>query len=135
MHLGSLLSSSQDQCLMLPLPNDGPTAALQALVTATHLPAEQVREHTRAIYQRLLANSPRIKAGNFSVIGSTDLAQLFDHYDERFFQCRVHQALEEQHSLLNFRVAPRMTRAGGKTYRWRPRHGGQGGRFEIAISS
>ena len=125
---------------MSQIPQDGPGAALKALVTGTHWAAELVRDHTQAIYQRLLTDSARIKAGNFSAITSVDLARLFDLYDERFFQGHIHRALQEQHSLLNFRLAPRMTRAGGKTFRWRPqlRQNGQmviPARFEIAIST
>ncbi len=125
---------------MMPVSNDGPSAALKALVTTTHLSTEQVRAHTAAIYQSVLTESLHLKSGNFSTIATTDLARLFDLYDERFFQGRVRQALAEQQSPLNFRLAPRMTRAGGKTYRWKRRPGQNGpgdwqARYEIAIST
>jgi len=125
---------------MSQVPQTGSGAGLKALITTTHLPPELVRDHTQAIYQRLLTESARIKAGNFSAITSTDLARLFDLYDERFFRGHLRGTLQEQQSLLNFRLAPRMTRAGGKTYRRRPRLRQPGQQvqpsyFEIAIST
>lgn len=125
---------------MIVPPTDGPSAALKTLVTTAHLPPEQVGARTGDIYQRVLADSDRVKSGNFSSIATEDLARLFDLYDEHFFQGHVRRALQEQHSPLNFRLAPRMTRAGGKTYRWKQRLVQNGqvvrhARYEIAISS
>jgi hypothetical protein len=124
----------------MPPPNDGPSAALEALVTTARLTPEQVRARTTAIYQRMQEDAPHLRAGNFATIAAADLARLFDLYDERFFEGRVVRALQEHDSPLNFRLAPRMTRAGGKTYRWRHAHNHNGqallhGRYEIAVSS
>ncbi|MCI0462413.1 MAG: hypothetical protein L0Z62_36135, partial [Gemmataceae bacterium] len=78
--------------------------------------------------------------GNFTSIGNPDLALLFDLYDAGFFGGKLRQTLQTAGSLLHFRLAARMTRAGGKTTMTRPRRApGQGAsqppHFEIAIST
>lgn len=91
-----------------------------------------------AIFESVLNSSPFIDQPNFAALGDDDLAHLFDQYDHRFFGGACRRTLNEMGSPLDFRVSPRMTRAGGKTTRIVPRVArglSPVPRFEIAVSS
>ncbi|MCH2201133.1 MAG: hypothetical protein MK102_04130 [Fuerstiella sp.] len=87
----------------------------------------------RTIVGRLLQDSPHVQLPNFTTISGTDVRCLFDHYDELYFGSWLRRALGV--IPLEFRVSPRMTRAGGKTGFWRKDRNSPIERFEIAISS
>jgi hypothetical protein len=115
----------------------GGDEALQTLVTSTSYPPVEVRQKTRAIYERMLGESAYIQGGDFTRVGTADLERLFELYDSAFFRGGLRRELGRQGSPLALRLAPRMTSAGGKTYRTR-RPGPDGGapsEYEIAISS
>src|SRR5262249_18023330 len=75
-----------------------------------------------------LTNSAHIREANFRAIHTRDLEFLFRAYDSQFFAGLIAPALEGRR--LSFRAAPRMTKAGGKTFRFRSRSGEVS--FEIA---
>lgn len=77
-------------------------------------PAE-VASRTHSIYEDALRRSHALDAGNFTSISPTDLARLFDLYDERFFAGGCRQALGT--APLSFRLSKRMTQAAGKATR------------------
>jgi hypothetical protein len=109
-------------------------------VAATQYAPEVVQDKTRAIYDTILRESAHIKAGNFTAASNADLARLFELYDASFFRGTLAHALRRHDSPLTFRLAARMTRAGGKTYRTRRRRLENGtartrSEYEIAISS
>src|SRR5215470_8887440 len=110
---------------------------LEVLAPSLRYPPGLVAEKTRAIYETMLRTSPGLRAGNFTALGGADLARLFDLYDSHFYAGAVRAALRRRGSGLSFRVAPRMTRAGGKTFCTRRRLPGGGARadYEIAVSS
>ena len=83
------------------------------------------------IHQELLATSAHVRLPNFTSIHTQDLAFLFAAYDDRFLGGLCRQALEGRR--LDFRLSPRMTRAGGKTTRYQTRDNKV--RYEIAIAS
>ncbi len=121
-------------------PEPKPGDDLKALVAATQFPAETVAEKAAAIYAAVLRESVHVKAGNFTDLDTADLARLFDLYDASFFGGALRQALDRDGSPLTFRLAPRMTRAGGKTFRTRRRLRDDAGvrthsEYEIAVST
>jgi hypothetical protein len=100
-----------------------------------------VAERTAAIARAAMAGSHLMRSPNFTVIAPGDLSRMFDGYDRAFFGGFLRSAVAEKAGgRLRFRLAPRMTRAGGKTFRYR-RRAGHGPRapvetsYEIAISS
>jgi hypothetical protein len=97
---------------------------------------ETIAAKTAAIHQALLATSPRITQANFTVIGPDDLLSLLDHYDRSFFGGWLGQAVRAKTAgPTRVRLSGGMTRAGGKTTRYRtvtPR--GEKLRYEIAIA-
>lgn len=102
---------------------------------------EAVREKTAEIARWAMANSHVLRSPNFTVLASADLSRMFDGYDRAFFDGFLRRAVAERAGgRLAFRLAPRMTHAGGKTFRFRQRVGrGPGATvetgYEIAISS
>jgi hypothetical protein len=114
-----------------------PPTPLEVLAPSLHYPPETVAEKTRTIYETIRHASPNLHSGNFTTISGADLARLFDLYDSAFYGGAISAALRQRGSGLSFRVAPRMTRAGGKTFsRRRPPGGGRERTdYEIAVSS
>jgi len=95
-----------------------------------------IREDVREIYGGLLAESRWIREGNFSSIHSRDLEQLFESYDDLFFDGLLSETVERSGAPLSFRVSKRMTRVGGTTTKYRHARGrGPKTSYEIAISS
>ena len=58
----------------------GPGRPRQARLAALLYAPEAVRERSRRIYEAVLDESPRIRAGNFATIGADDLERLFHLY-------------------------------------------------------
>jgi len=102
-------------------------------------PAEQIADRTRRIYDAVRARSPHITAGNFTACAASDLALLFDLYDEQFFAGAVGRLVQATGAPLTFQFSPRLTRSAGLTKRFAPRGRAAGpsrpGRFEIILSS
>ncbi len=88
-----------------------------------------------------VAGSHFLRSANFTVITPADLCRLFDLYDQTFFDGFLRRTVgDKARGRLGFRLAPRMTRAGGKTFRTRRRVGKGFLRstetsYEIAIST
>jgi hypothetical protein len=97
-----------------------------------HTP-ELIQARTAAIALEALAGSHFLRSPNFTVIAPDDLSRMFNLYDRLFFDGWLRRELAAKaRGRLSFRLAPRMTRAGGKTFRI----GRRGDvRYEIAISS
>lgn len=98
--------------------------------------AETIRQRTRAIYDRLLDESPRLDSPNFRRLHPDDLRRMFDLYDAAFFAGACRKVLGDMP--LAFRVSQRMTLAAGKTMRHE--HYTRAGltfycEFEIVVSS
>jgi hypothetical protein len=105
-------------------------SALADAVVAFRLPDDAIRDRLRAIHHAVLAHSRHLREANFSAIHNGDLEFLFNAYDEGFFGGLCRKTLEG--TPLRFRLSTRMTRAGGKTFRFRTRDGAE--RYEIAIA-
>jgi hypothetical protein len=103
---------------------------LADLAFRSNLPEPAIRDRVRAIEHALLSKSRCIRAANFTSIDSQDLALLFDAYDTRFFDGECQRAWDGRD--LAFRLSTRMTKAGGKTTRFRTNSGDVF--FEIAIA-
>jgi hypothetical protein len=102
------------------------------VLSITEAPGEaRVLETVTAIQQAILATSKDIRTANFRSIRPSDLASLFDLYDQKFFQGLCRQSLGGRK--LTFRFAPRMTSAAGKTTRFTFNTGEV--TYEIAIAS
>lgn len=106
------------------------TSALAESMRAFRLPDEVIRERVHQIHQDALAQSRHLREANFTSIHRLDLEFLFGAYDERFFAGRCRQALEGRK--LRFRLSTRMTKAGGKTTRFKARTGEVS--YEIALA-
>lgn len=102
-------------------------------VTLKQIPATEIARLTQEIQSQVMESSQWINDFNFNSIHENDLEHLFALYDRAFFDSRCRQSLEDQE--LSFRVSSRMTRAGGKTTRYRPRSNGGRSHYEICVSS
>ncbi|PYU19255.1 MAG: SprT-like family protein [Acidobacteria bacterium] len=117
--------------MMSPAPGPAPArSALAEAIVAFRLPDELIRKHIHEIHQGVLAHSRYIREANFTSIHRGDLEFLFGAYDERFFTGLCLRALEGRR--IRFRLATRMTNAGGKTTRFLSRTGDVS--YEIAIA-
>lgn len=104
---------------------------LAALALETKLLPEVIEKRTTFIGESLMASSRALRRPDFQAIHADDLAQLFEAYDRTFFRGACAKLL--QGTRLDFRVSTRMTRAGGKTFRYSPRNGVPW--YEIAVSA
>lgn len=110
--------------------------ALASVLKSKSLAPEEISTRTQQIYHDALKHSRYLQQPNFELIHQSDLALLFDRYDELFFEGACRRTLQERRLPLSFRISPRMTRAGGKTTRFRQRAaGGVKEYYEIAVSS
>lgn len=111
---------------------------LRRLVEDTLVLERDAEQRLAKIFDSVLNSSPFIDQPNFSALCDEDLAHLFDQYDQRFLGGACRRTLDAMGSPIDFRVSPRMTRAGGKTTRVLPRVArglSPVPRFEIAVSS
>ena len=106
-------------------------ADLIAAVMTFEAGEDEVRNRLRDIGTRLLATSKYVRQPDFCVIHTDDLAFLFDACDEEFLRGRCRKALDGR--TLSFRLARRLTVAGGKTTRFRSVTGEVS--FEIAVAT
>src|SRR5215831_9089513 len=96
----------------------GPSPERQAKLFALLYSADEVEKRSRRIYQSVLNQSPQIRTGNFTLIGTDDLERLFGSYDREFFRGRLGEMLHEDGSNpLAFRLSRRLVRAAGQTMR------------------
>src|SRR5712691_1447121 len=116
----------------------GMSPELRRLVETTLILTPELEDRSQVIFETVLNSSPYIDQPNFTALCDEDLSQLFAQYDQRFFGGACQRTLHAMGSPLDFRVSPRMTRAGGKTTRMVPRVArglSPVPRFEIAVSS
>ena len=94
---------------------------------------EAVRDKVQSIAVAAMGDSHFLRSPNFTVITPADLSRMFERYDRNFFDGLLRREVGRlAKGRLAFRLAPRMTRAGGKTFRI----GRRGDlRYEIAIST
>ena len=71
-----------DAALYLDAP--GPNIERQAKLFALLYSASEVADRAKRIYEGTLAQSPQIRDGNFTLIGTDDLERLFLWYDREF---------------------------------------------------
>ena len=103
-----------------------------------HNAPEAVAAGTEAIRQAVLRESRCITQPQFLKIGLDDLERLFNLYDRRFFDGWLAPAVKARTGgPLTFRLSRTMTRAGGKTTRFRRRSSDGKWReeYEIAVAS
>jgi hypothetical protein len=117
-----------------------PDAEVVKQLLALRYAPDVVAARSRAIYEALRAQSPRVRDGNFSVIAPADLALLFDLYDAHFFGNRLRQLLLAHGTPLFFKLSPRLTRSAGTTTRFERRPGTPGvglasAHYEVAVST
>jgi hypothetical protein len=111
---------------------------LAALLEGPGYAPEEIRRRAEGIRTALVARSPRLGDGNFRSLAVGDLELLFAACDETFFGgalTRTLGAASDPARRLRFRLAPRMTRAGGKTFQFRPSRPGGPPSYEIAVST
>ncbi len=96
----------------------------------------QITELRQQVRNEMLARSTTMDHDNFESIHTRDLRQMFDIYDEVFFDCSFREALHNPTHQLHFRLSKRMTRVGGTTSLVVD-EGGKTDRqrYEIAVSS
>jgi hypothetical protein len=104
---------------------------LTDLLTSVELPPNSIRERASGIQRNVLANSQYLRDPDFTAIGRHDLEFLFDAYDGLFFGGLCRATLDGR--TISFRLSSRMTRAGGKTTRYRTLAGVES--YEISIAS
>jgi predicted SprT family Zn-dependent metalloprotease len=96
----------------------GPNIERQAKLFALLYSADEVADRVQRIYQATLAQSPRIREGNFTVIGTDDLERLFVSYDREFFRGRLGEmVVEDEAHPIAFRLSRRLVSAAGQTMR------------------
>ncbi len=106
----------------------------QPLQIAAHacFSSRQIAARRRAIRHHLIDLSRTIRDDNFTEICLDDLRQLFDAYDEHFFENAFKREFEQLSNRLAFRLSKRMTHVGGTTS-YEKVIGKR--KFEIAIST
>jgi hypothetical protein len=105
-----------DSALYLDAP--GPNIERQAKLFALLYSANEVEDRASRIYQGTLTQSPQIREGNFTVIGTDDLERLFLWYDREFFRGRLGEMiLEDEAHPMAFRLSRRLVSAAGQTIR------------------
>ncbi len=123
---------------MAPADSPGPSHERQARLFALLYSPEEVEERFRRIYRELLSQSPHVKTGNFTRLGTDDLERLFAGYDREFFRGRLAEMLlEDEAHPMSFRLSRRLVSAAGQTMRWtRPIHraGKPATKFEYEIT-
>jgi hypothetical protein len=117
-----------------------PAAEVARRLIALCYSSEDAAARTRAIYQRVLRDSPRVTSGNFTQIAPADLALMYELYDEQFFAGGLAQLLKASGAPLRFELSGRLTRSAGLTKRFaaKARRGGPPHpptRFEIVLST
>ena len=96
----------------------GPSLERQAKLFALLYSVEEVEKRAQRIYESMLSQSPQIRTGNFTAIGTDDLERLFAGYDREFFRGRLGEMLHEDGSHpMAFRLSRRLVRAAGQTMR------------------
>jgi hypothetical protein len=106
----------KDSALYLDAP--GPNIERQAKLFALLNSAAEVENRVARIYEATLTQSPQIREGNFTVIGTDDLERLFFWYDRDFFRGRLcEMILEDGAHPLTFRLSRRLVSAAGQTIR------------------
>jgi hypothetical protein len=106
-------------------------------VLTLKLDAAAISQKTCAIHEAILEQSSSIHTPNFTDITDQDVADLFDLYDDAFFDGWLNQRVSKKSSKpITFRVSTRMTRSGGKTTCWhqRKRFGKTKKEYEIAVA-
>lgn len=111
-------------------------AALGQILTETVPDGVLRQDKLKKIGEKILNESNYMDAENFTVFHPQDLERMVQEYDQQFLGGACYTALEGRP--LKFRLAPRLTRAGGLTT-WKKRQSRRTGRiweeFEISISS
>ncbi len=119
----------------------GPNSERQARLFSLLYSAQEVADRVSRIYEATLAQSPQIREGNFTMIGTDDLQRLFAWYDREFFRgCLAEMLVEDQAHPLAFRLSRRLVSAAGQTMREVRRIPQNGGStlkidYEITIST
>lgn len=104
-------------------------------VTQRQLDQAEIRSRRTAIAAALYQRSANIHAPDFEVIAGKDVELLFELYDHAFFGGWLADQVEQKSPQpLRCRVSSRMTRAGGKTTRWRA-EGSRQYTYEIAVAA
>jgi hypothetical protein len=96
----------------------GPNGERQAKLFALLYSAVEVQDRVARIYEATLAQSPQIRDGNFTLIGTDDLERLFSWYDREFFRGRLAEMIvEDDAHPIAFRLSSRLVSAAGQTVR------------------
>jgi hypothetical protein len=115
---------------MIMAPSPG-RSALTNTILSFRAAEDSIRQRQQHIHRETLTNSAYVREPNYRSIHARDLEFLFRTYDAQFLEGLMSQALDGRR--LTFRLAPRLTRAGGKTFRIQSPMGEV--RFEIAIAT
>ena len=113
--------------------NPQPREALANAILALDLPEKAIQQCLGHIQHELLSRSPHLRELDFTRIRAQDLEFLFSAYDRWFFGGLCRTALGSR--TLTFRLSTRMTRAGGKTARFRNSNGDVSYEISIAIGT
>ena len=84
-----------DSALYLDAP--GPNIERQAKLFALLYSVGEVADRVTRIYEAMLGQSPQIRDGNFTMIGTDDLERLFFWYDREFFRGRLGEMAFDQY--------------------------------------
>ncbi len=116
--------------------SNSPVAALQTVLMETLMDDSERFVHQQEIHDKILRESRHMQTANFRAFHPDDLESMVREYDQRFLDGACRNALQGRP--LTFRLAPRLTRAGGTT-KWSKRRDLRTGQiheeFEISISS
>ncbi len=105
-----------DSALYLDAP--GPNVERQAKLFSLLYSASDVEDRATRIYEATLSQSPQIRDGNFTMIGTDDLERLFFWYDREFFRGRLGEMIVEDGAHpMAFRLSRRLVSAAGQTIR------------------
>jgi hypothetical protein len=117
-----------------------PVSEVSRRLVELRYPSDEAAAKARAIYERILRDSPRVRAGNFTQIAPADLSLMYELYDEHFFGGGLNQLVKASGAPLRFELSARLTRSAGLTKRFSPRTRrgmppAPPTRFEISLST
>ncbi|HIE98021.1 MAG TPA: SprT-like family protein [Planctomycetes bacterium] len=106
---------------------------LKRVVNTTRTTMLERQQLNQLIADNVFVTSQHLRKANFESLHASDIQLLYELYDENYFRGLLRSTLSSK--LMSFRLSKRMTRAGGKTTRWKDPRGKRPPRYEIAVAT
>ncbi|MCP4170246.1 MAG: hypothetical protein GY758_05665, partial [Fuerstiella sp.] len=112
---------------------DSSRQQLEQVVRTRQTTMQERQQLNQLIADNVFVTSQHLRKANFESLHASDIQLLYELYDENYFRGLLQSTLCSK--LMSFRLSKRMTRAGGKTTRWKDPRGKRPPRYEIAVAT